>query len=354
MLAWFDELAASSNSFMPHGNCYLWLPAVLWLQVLSDALIFLAYYSIPFALLYFVYKRTDLAYRWVFVLFGVFILLCGTTHLLSIWTIWHPDYWLEGLIKLLTACASIVTAILIWPLMPKLLQLPSPIALQTSENYLRAIFDATPDAMLISNAQGIITMVNQQAENLLGYTAEELIGQPLEMLAPERFRANYPSLRESFAAAALSRNRNMGRVVPALKKDGTELNVDISLSPIQTAQGLFFASALRDVTLQKQTEAALQASEQRFRRMADVSPAMIWITDVEGNPVFVNQTWLNFTGLDFTAAMSHEGWIKHVHPDDRNGLFLVYYKNLQDRQSVLTEYRLKRAQGDWRWSANVQ
>ena len=210
MIAWLNDLLVSTSHFMPHGTCYLWLPSILWLHVVSDSIIALAYYSIPFALLYFVRKRIDLAYRWVFVLFGVFICLCGTTHLISIWTTWYPDYWLEGLIKFATALVSIVTALLVWRLIPKLLQLPSPQALQTSETYLRAIFDATPDAMLISDAQGIITMVNQQAECLLGYSTNELLGLSIEALVPERFRAKHPALRAQFAASIAA--RTMGAV----------------------------------------------------------------------------------------------------------------------------------------------
>lgn len=133
MLAWFNNYFVGQTGFMPHGACYLWLPSILWLHVISDMLIVLAYYSIPFALLYFVNKRTDIVYRWIFLLFGTFIFLCGTTHLMSIWTIWYPDYWLFGLLKLITAIVSIVTALLIWPLIPKLLQLPSPAALKVSE-----------------------------------------------------------------------------------------------------------------------------------------------------------------------------------------------------------------------------
>ena len=349
MLGWVNELIASSYSFMPHGHCYLWLPSLLWLHVVSDTIITLAYYSIPFALWYFVHKRTDLNYRWIVVMFGVFIFLCGTTHLMSIWTIWRPDYWLDGLIKAATAFVSLIIGILIWPLIPKLLQIPSPEKLKTSETFIRAIFDATPDAMLISNEQGIIMIVNQQAECLLGFPAGELIGESIEILVPERFRAAHPALRAKFAAAPFVRSMGMGRVVRAIKKDQTEFDVDISLSPIHTDQGLFFASAMRDVTAQKQTEAALQASEQRFRRMADVSPAMIWITDAEGNPAFVNQTWLNFTGLDVTEAMTHEGWINLIHPADRKPAFAEYYKNTDNPRPVLTEYRMRRAEGDWRW-----
>ena len=160
MVIWFKDLFVNTSNFMPHGSCYLWQPSVLWLHVISDAIIAFAYFSIPFALWYFVKKRHDLAYRWVFVLFGIFIILCGITHLMAIWTIWHPDYWHEGALKSATAIASIITAILIWPLIPKLLQLPSPEALRISESYIRAIFNATPDAMLISNDQGIITQAN--------------------------------------------------------------------------------------------------------------------------------------------------------------------------------------------------
>ncbi len=349
MPAWFNDMLASTSGFMPHGACYLWLPSILWLHIISDSIIALAYYSIPFALFYFVKKRTDLAYRWVFVLFGIFICLCGTTHLISIWTIWHPDYWLDGLIKLATALVSIVTALLIWPLIPKLLQLPSPQALQTSETYLRAIFDATPDAMLISDEQGIITMVNQQATHLLGYPASELLGKSIEILVPERFRAEHPALRAQFAALAIPRPMGIGRAVKALLKNGSELDVEISLSPIQTEQGLFFASALRDITERKQAEAMLRASEARFRRMANSSPIMIWITDAEGEPTFVNQSWLDFTGLNLATSTTHHDWISTIHPEDRETAFIAYYQNTNKQDAITTEYRLRSANGEWRW-----
>lgn len=349
MFAWINDLLVGTSSFMPHGACYLWLPSMLWLHIISDSIIAIAYFSIPFALLYFVKKRTDLAYRWVFVLFGVFICLCGTTHLISIWTIWHPDYWLDGLVKLATALVSIVTAVLIWPLIPKLLRLPSPQALQTSETYLRAIFDATPDAMLISNEHGIITMANQQAERLLGYSINELLGLSIETLVPESFRAAHPGLRAQFSAVAVTRPMGAGQTVKVLRKDGSELDVEISLSPIRTEQGLFFASALRDITERKQAEATLRASEERFRRMANSSPIMIWITDAEGEPTFANQSWLDFTGLDSVQTMTHQDWISAIHPDDRETAFVAYYQNTEVQVAITTEYRLRSANGDWRW-----
>ncbi len=349
MFAWINDLLVNTGQFMPHGACYLWQPSILWLQIISDSVIAFAYFSIPFALWYFVRKRTDLAYRWVFVLFGIFICLCGTTHLISIWTIWHPDYWLEGLVKAATALISISTAFLIWPLIPKLLQLPSPQTLQTSKTFLRAIFDSTPDAMLISDEQGIITMANQQAASLLGYSCSELFGLSIEALVPERFRDAHPAKRAQFAASSGIRSMGAGLLVTALLKDGSELAVEVSLSPIQTEQGLFFACALRDITERIKAEAILRASEVRFRLMANSTPVMIWITDVAGEPTFVNQAWLDFTGLDSVKAMTYYDWLNTVYPDDRDTAFVAYYQNTEVKVAITTEYRLRNANGDWCW-----
>ena len=115
-----------TEGFMPHGYCLMWRPAIFWLNLISDAVIATSYYSIPFVLLYFVMRRRDLVFRWMFVMFGIFILGCGTTHVMGIWTLWNPDYAVDGLVKALTALVSIATAIMLWPLIPQALALPSP------------------------------------------------------------------------------------------------------------------------------------------------------------------------------------------------------------------------------------
>ena len=122
----FLETLLSSDSLSPHGICLLWRPELVWAHVISDALIAAAYYSIPVALAYFVMKRPDVAFGWVFWAFAIFILACGTTHVLSIWTLWRPDYGAEALVKAVTAVASVLTAIGLLPLVPKALALPSP------------------------------------------------------------------------------------------------------------------------------------------------------------------------------------------------------------------------------------
>src|SRR6476659_2982944 len=98
----FFKAVFSVGPFVPHGHCYLWQTGLVGLHVISDALIALAYYSIPIALLYFVRQRQDLPFKWIFLLFGAFIISCGTTHLLEIWTLWYPTYWLSGGMKAVT------------------------------------------------------------------------------------------------------------------------------------------------------------------------------------------------------------------------------------------------------------
>ncbi len=127
----------STDGFMPHGHCYLWEPGVLWVSVISDSIIALSYFSIPFALMYFTRKRPDFEFDWVFKLFSVFILACGFTHVLDVWTVWNTDYQLAAFAKAFTAIASLLTAILLWKLMPHALQLPSPQQLEESNARLQ-------------------------------------------------------------------------------------------------------------------------------------------------------------------------------------------------------------------------
>jgi PAS domain S-box-containing protein len=126
------------SAFLPHGQCLLWESGLIWLHAIADSVIVLAYYSIPFTLAYFVKKRNDLTFGWMLHLFSAFIFACGTTHLMSIWTLWQPAYFIEGLTKVATAGLSIVTAILLVKLVPQALAWPSPAQLEKVNEELRS------------------------------------------------------------------------------------------------------------------------------------------------------------------------------------------------------------------------
>jgi len=190
----FKSLLFSDN-FVPHGHCYLWNPGLVWLHIISDGLIALAYYSIPMMLAYFVYKRDDLPFKSIFFLFGAFIITCGTTHILEVWTLWHPDYWLSGSMKALTALVSMYTALELWPLIPKALALPSPVqlevanqklaaeitekkqaeaALKQREAHFRSLFEGASIGIEIIDLTGRTIAINPALQKMLGYTEQEL------------------------------------------------------------------------------------------------------------------------------------------------------------------------------------
>lgn len=121
---------------MPHGHCYFWRPEILWLSVVSDAIIAAAYYAIPVVLFLFARKKKDLPFIWMFFLFSGFILLCGTTHIFEIVTVWTPMYRVLVLTKAATAAISILTAVLLIPLIPKALSLRSPAELEAKNKEL--------------------------------------------------------------------------------------------------------------------------------------------------------------------------------------------------------------------------
>jgi signal transduction histidine kinase/ActR/RegA family two-component response regulator len=175
MFGFLQGLFDSAN-LAPHGMCLLWRPELIWMHVLSDGFIGVAYFSIPAAITYFVSHRSDIAFGWVFWAFAIFIWACGTTHFFSIWTLWFPDYGTEGVIKVFTAGASIVTAVGLWPLLPKALAMPSFEQLSTANDALQVRIDERNAAVAALEAE--------RAERL---KVEEMLRQSQKMDAIGQF-----------------------------------------------------------------------------------------------------------------------------------------------------------------------
>lgn len=128
-----DELArwlVDPSGLTPHGFCLSWEPGLIWLHALSDAAIGIAYFTIPLALTILVRRRKDLLFKPMYLLFAAFIVLCGADHWFGLLTLWVPAYGLEGLVKAATACVSVLTTIMLWIHLPRLMLLPSPMQLR--------------------------------------------------------------------------------------------------------------------------------------------------------------------------------------------------------------------------------
>ncbi len=296
---------------MPHGMCYEWKPGIIWLNVISDGLITLAYYSIPLTLIYFVHKRKDLQFSWIYICFAMFIVACGTTHAMEIWNIWHPAYWLSGSIKALTAAISVMTAIQLVYLMPKGLALPSPDAMEKANRILSertqelaasqarlqsVLAAATETAIVACDPDGIITVFNSGAERMLGYTAEEVVGKHtpalfhLESEIAQRGRELTEELGrpvEGFAVFGTKAKAPDGkpeeRLWTYVRKDGSHLLVQLTVSAARDANGKIIGTVglSKDYTAVKQYNDQLQEAKERAE-LADRAKS------------------------DFLATMSHE------------------------------------------------
>lgn len=264
-----------TRQFIPHGHCYLWQPELVWLHILSDGLIALAYYSIPAMLVYFVRQRKDVPFDWIFLLFGTFIVACGTTHLMEIWTLWHPTYWLSGLIKAITAFASVSTALLLMPLIPKALALPSPAQLEAanvalrgeiaqrqqaqsalidSEERYRLLVELSPEALFVQS-EGKFVLVNQACAKLLGAKEpEELIGREVidfvHLDYQEIVRENLRLLQAGNFEVPLVEEK-------CIRLDGTVIDTEVAAKSINYAGKLAAQVVMRDITERKQAQEAL-------------------------------------------------------------------------------------------------
>ena len=272
----------SENSLPPHGFCLLWNPALIWLHATSDIVIGFSYYAIPVALAAVVYNRRDFAFGWLFWMFALFILACGTTHFMEVWVLWHPDYAAQGLIKAVTATASLMTATLLWPLVPKFVNFPTPVQfrrvsellksesaerqramaqLAETEETFRRLVDGVKDyAIFMLNTEGYVTSWNSGAVRVEGYTTEEAIGSHFSRFyPPEDRQAGVPEQALREATTTGKHEAEAWRV----RKDGSRFWASVMIDPLHDEAGhlIGFAEITRDITEKRQAEDALEQAQ---------------------------------------------------------------------------------------------
>jgi len=195
LLHWFSNTAPLT----PHGFCLFWQPGLLWADALSDGATMLAYFSIPLALLWFVRRRLDLPHRWIAVLFVCFIVACGITHFYAMLTIWVPVYGQEAVAKVVTACLSISTAVILWPLIPKFLALPSPTQVTAlNRELMNTVAEQQQTATRLRESEQRLLLAHQELQSV-NESLEERVAERTAALV--RKRALLQSAHERLALA---------------------------------------------------------------------------------------------------------------------------------------------------------
>lgn len=281
----FTEFFAQKG-YLPHGYCFTWTPALLWSMVTSDAVIAISYFSIPAVIVAFLSRRPDVRYRWVAVLFSVFIFGCGITHIMDILTVWVPAYGAHAVTKVFTAVVSVVTAVGLWPLLPKMLKIPSVDQLQdaisklerevamrrTAEEHLldtelslSATLGMIGAGFISADADGRILRMNDVAERLTGWPAADAGGRlvPEVVLSADGSRADVGTLTRIAHLAANGDTATIGFALA--RRGGGEALVRVTSTITRDDD-----AEVRGMTMLIIDETELKAAEKEVGRLAAI------------------------------------------------------------------------------------
>ncbi len=222
---------------------------------------------------------------------------------------------------------------------------------ERSQKWFRRLLESTPDATLVTGEDGLIVLVNAAAEKMFGYPPGGLVGQPIEVLVPERHRQRHVEHRTEYRSAPHIRLMGRGLELSARRRDGHVFPVEIALGPMPTDEGLFVFSSIRDITERKVAEKALQESQERFDLAVRGTDAGIWDWDLRTNAVFFSPRWKSMLGYEeHEIQADFAEWECRLHPDDRQRALATIDEYLQgQRTEYELEHRLRHKDGTYRW-----
>ena len=338
------------SGYLPHGYCISWSPPLVLTYVVSDLLIFLSYFSMPVAIGYFARQRKDFPYRWLLWLFAAFIMACGATHLMGAVVLWQPMYGLDAVLKAITAAVSVLTAVMLWPLLPHALKLPSAAQLRQANQALQdeiaermrveealrlakeaaedslqeerllmaAIVHSSGDAIVGQTLAGDVTSWNRAAEQIFGYRAEEMVGRSLLSLVPPGRRNE-----EEEMLSAIRRGESISDFETVrVTRDGSEIDVSVTVSPICDKKGRIVGGSqiARDVTRRNIAETAVRESEALLRAVFDNAAVGIAQVSTTGLFLQINQEFCRIIGSPRDKVLSKGFTFQQVtFPEDLPG-----------------------------------
>ncbi len=279
LIEFFTKLFEYSD-WPPRWHCGKWSEFHGWLYIISDLLIWSAYFTIPLVIIKYISRRSDAEFVKLYFLFAAFILACGATHFLDAVSFWFPLYRVNALVRLVTGLISWLTVFYLIRYLPLAFSLRSQKTLeqeilqrQKAENELRhsqeqvnAIFKNAPDAVIVITSKGNVVRWNPAAEKMFGWTAAEIEGKVLnEVIIPEEMRPVFISEMKGFLKTGESKSLNRTINQKVIRKDQSVFEVEFTASPIRVQDDYLFIGFVRDATEKRRAEEALKVSKERYR-----------------------------------------------------------------------------------------
>ena len=327
----FFKKLFDSSDWPARWHCGRWTDFHGWLYIISDLLVWSAYFSIPLVIIRYISKKQNIRFVRLYFLFAAFIMACGTTHFIDAVSFWVPAYRLNALVRLITGILSWTTVFYLVKFLPVAFSLKSQKELESeieqrisaekqsreSERQMQTILNAAPDAVIIINDNGKIIKWNLKAELMFGWTETEVMNQPLtETIIPHRYRDAHTKGLRHFLQTGEGVVLNNTIEITALKKDSTEFDVALSISSAIVNGKYLFTGFVRDITEKKRAEEKIRRlnaeleqrvaqrteelykSEKKYRYLFENNPMPMWIIDL---PTF------HFLDVN-EAALAHYGY----------------------------------------------
>lgn len=238
-----------------------------WLYIFSDIALWAAFFIFPFLFVKFIKRNPASPIPSVFWLFVAFIIACGLTFFIDMLIFWWPGYRVSALVRFIAAIVSWMAIFSFYKYIPIALTLRTAEQVENevqlhkrTEAKFMGLLDSAPDAMVITDSHGKITMVNVQTETIFGYKREEIMGQDVEILIPQRYHHRHVNHRNEYMVNPKVRAMGHGMELYGRRKNGDEFPVEVSLSPMHLVDEneRVVISAIRDITRKKETEAEIK------------------------------------------------------------------------------------------------
>ncbi|AWB65030.1 PAS domain-containing sensor histidine kinase [Saccharobesus litoralis] len=357
-----------SQSYMPHGHCYLWQSHILWANVGSDIIIAFSYFSIAYLIQVFANTRQDLRYPWIFFLFSAFILLCGVTHLFSIYTVWTGAYGIQGVSKIITAGVSLTTALYLFKIRKQLIKIPT---LQQLEGVKKELFemsgakdelqaklsnhkltefmlDILPLSTILINSEGQIQRVNKNFKKEFG-KLDKTTTHISQIIESDSHSIEH-HIKQCLAANPLIEPTTViGHVICNNKNVPVDITVS---SDFFEGQQLTLVS-FKNLSKIKDVEQQLLDSHSRLDRAIDATEDGIWEWNIETNEVNYSKTLMAMIGQSPDIPASFDAWHNHIHPDFVKEVDDAIHQHFKTKKKYKVQYLGLNAQQEYGWFYSI-